>query len=210
MVTCPSRSESVVDVRVMVAPQARTPRLKEPLAGVDGVGTGLPERGSSMAFGPVQVVVIGFSDAAFPGAVLPELRRLRGQGAIRLIDVTFVSKDDDGRLTMVEPGDLGEEWSGFGEIGGALSGCGGGRNEGLTVGAQAGAANGSGGSAAGEAWAITDAIPPGILAAVVVIEHHWAIPLSRAIGCGGGFALEDTWLHPADLIAVGAARGDES
>jgi hypothetical protein len=160
-----------------------------------------------MAFGPVQVIVIGFSDEAFPGAVLPELRRLRGQDAVRLVDVTFVSKDDDGRLTMVEPGGLGAEWSGFGEIGGALSGCGGG-DEGLTVGAQAGAANGSGGSAAGEAWAITDAIPPGILAAVVVIEHRWAIPLRRAIGGGGGFALEDTWLHPADLIAVGAARSD--
>jgi hypothetical protein len=44
-------------------------------------------------------------------------------------------------------------------------------------------------------------------AAVVLIEHPWAIPLRAAIGRAGGFALEDTWVHPGELaaVAVGAA-----
>ena len=64
------------------------------------------------------------------------------------------------------------------------------------------------GSDTGEAWAITDAIPAGTYAAVALIEHPWAIPLRGAIVRGGGFALEDTWLHPSDLIAVGAVMSD--
>jgi hypothetical protein len=42
-------------------------------------------------------------------------------------------------------------------------------------------------------------------AAVVLIEHRWAVPLRTAISRAGGFALEDTWVLPADLAAVGAA-----
>jgi hypothetical protein len=66
-----------------------------------------------------------------------------------------------------------------------------------------------GGACAGaqtcETWAISDAIAPGMSAAVILIEHRWAIPLQAAISAGGGFALEDTWIFPADLAAVGAA-----
>lgn len=158
-----------------------------------------------MELGPVQVVVVGFSDDEFASGILPELRRLRGTDAIRLIDVTFVSKDDDGALTAVEVGDVAEEeWPEFGEIAAALMGLRGCREEGLSVGAVAGAGDGAQGSGTGEAWAISDAIPAGTSALVAVIEHHWAIPLRGAISRGGGFALEDTWLRRADLIAAGA------
>jgi uncharacterized membrane protein len=158
-----------------------------------------------MEFGPVQVVVVGFSDEEFVGGVLPELRRLRGRDVIRLIDVIFVSKDDDGRLTAMDVSDVtDEEWSEFGEIVGALIGLGAYCEEGLSVGAGAGAADGTHGSDAGEAWAISDAIPASTCAAVALIEHRWAIPLRGAISGSGGFALEDTWLHPGNLIAAGA------
>lgn len=158
-----------------------------------------------MEFGPVQVVVVGFSDEKFVGGILPELRRLRGRDVIHLIDVTFVSKDDDGRLMAMDVSAVtDEEWSGFGEIVGGLIGLGAYCEEGLSVGAGAGAADGAHGPHTREAWAISDAIPAGTSAAVVLIEHRWAIPLRGAITASGGFALEDTWVHPADLIAAGA------
>ena len=157
-----------------------------------------------MEFGPVQVVVVGFSDDGFVAGILPELRRLRGQDPIRLIDATFVSKDDDGLLTAIDVSAVaGGDAAEFGEIAGALIGLGADSEEGLSVGAGAGAADGAYGSEAGEAWAISDAIPAGTSAAVALIEHRWAIPLRGAISGGGGFALEDTWLHQGDLIAVG-------
>jgi uncharacterized membrane protein len=158
-----------------------------------------------MERGPVQVVVVGFGDDGFAGQVLPELWRLRGGTVIRLLDAIFVSKDEDGRLTTMDVHGVGDgEWPEFGETVGALIGFGAHCDEGLLVGADAGAADGAGRSDAGEAWAISDAIPAGSCAVVALIEHPWAIPLRGAITRGGGFALEDTWLHPADLIAVGA------
>jgi uncharacterized membrane protein len=161
-----------------------------------------------MERGPVQVVVVGFAGDEFAGQVLPELRRLRGGTVIRLLDAIFVSKDEDGCLTTMSIDDVGDgEWSEFGETVGALIGFGAHSEEGLLVGADAGTADGASGSDAGEAWAISDAIPAGSSAVVALIEHPWAIPLRGAINRGGGFALEDTWLHPADLIAVGSVPG---
>jgi uncharacterized membrane protein len=170
-----------------------------------------------MERGPVQIVVVAFAGDEFAGQVLPELRRLRDGTVIRLLDAIFVSKDEDGCLTTIDvpdvPGveDVGDgQWPEFGETVGALIGFGS-RSEGLTVGAAAGAAGGAAGGGgdvdgwdAGEAWAISDAIPADSCAVVALIEHPWAIPLRRAVTRGGGFALEDTWLHPADLIAVDA------
>jgi hypothetical protein len=56
-----------------------------------------------------------------------------------------------------------------------------------------------------EVWYLADAIPEGSSAAVVLIEHLWAIPLRDRIADAGGTALADAWIHPADLIAIGAA-----
>jgi hypothetical protein len=56
-----------------------------------------------------------------------------------------------------------------------------------------------------EVWYLADAIPEGSSAAVVLIEHRWAIPLRDKIVKAGGIALADEWIHPADLIAIGSA-----
>ena len=56
-----------------------------------------------------------------------------------------------------------------------------------------------------EVWSIADAIPVGTTAAVALIEHRWAIPLRDAIRSAGGVALADSWVHPEDLVAFGAA-----
>jgi hypothetical protein len=56
-----------------------------------------------------------------------------------------------------------------------------------------------------EVWYLADAIPAGSSAAVALIEHRWAIPLREKIVNAGGITLADEWLHPADLMAVGAA-----
>ncbi|MCU0302374.1 MAG: hypothetical protein MUF35_12395, partial [Candidatus Nanopelagicales bacterium] len=58
-----------------------------------------------------------------------------------------------------------------------------------------------------EVWYIADAIPEGSTAAICLLEHRWAIPLRNAIMDAGGVALADKWLHPQDLLAVGAEIG---
>ncbi len=58
-----------------------------------------------------------------------------------------------------------------------------------------------------DVWFIADAIPEGTAAAIAVLEHRWAIPLRDAIRSTGGVPLADEWLHPEDLLAVGAEIG---
>jgi hypothetical protein len=66
------------------------------------------------------------------------------------------------------------------------------------------------GAIATESWAISHAIPPGMSAAVVLIEHPWAMPLRAANSKAGGFALEDTWVHPSELATAAAVRATTS
>ena len=159
-------------------------------------------------WGPVQVMVVGFENPNFEGKVLDELRRLREADMIRLIDLVVVAKDDDDEVVSVEMSDLSQEESAeLGALAGALIGLGAAGEEGAEAGALAGAEAGADGGFLGDetTWSIADTIPPGTTAAVALIEHKWAIPLRDAIRGAGGIPLADSWIHPEDLVAYGAA-----
>jgi hypothetical protein len=160
----------------------------------------------SMELGPIQIVVIGLGDAELVGELVPELRRLREPDGIRLIDVVLLHKNDSGRLIKLDI--ARRSWAGAAEFGDAaemLVGAGEVADQGLWVGAGAGAGSGLGTAGSTQAWAVSDAIPPGTTAAVVLIEHLWAIPLRSAVVRAGGYALEDTWVRGVDVIATGTA-----
>jgi uncharacterized membrane protein len=160
-------------------------------------------------FGPVQVMVVGFRETDFKGEVMAELKRLKEADIVRLVDLVVVSKGADGEIAGVELSDLSpEESAELGAIAGALVGLGMDGEEGAEAGALAGAEAAEDGMLGDEEmWSIADAIPVGTTAAVALIEHRWAIPLRDAIRKAGGVPLADSWLHPEDLIAVGAALG---
>src|SRR2546423_9887280 len=78
-----------------------------------------------MEFGPVQMLVVGFEHGKFEGEILAELKRLREQDIIRLVDLLFVNKDEDGEIQAVELTDLTQEESmEFGALAGAPGGLG--------------------------------------------------------------------------------------
>ncbi len=162
-----------------------------------------------MAMGPVQVLVLGFGpDADFKGEALDELRLLREQDIVRVIDLLVVHHGEDGTIQKVEIADHAE-LAELGALAGALIGFGAAGEEGAEVGAEAGAELGDKDELydADEVWYIADAIPPGTTAAIAILEHRWAIPLRNAIMRAGGVALADRWLHPQDLLAAGAEIG---
>ena len=160
-----------------------------------------------MEFGPVQVLVVGFANGNFEGKVLGELRRLREHDIIRLVDLLFVHHDEGGVIEKIELSDLSEEEAmEFGALAGALIGLGAEGEEGLEAGAVAGATAAEEGSfLEDEVWYLADHIPEGSSAAIALLEHRWAIPLRDAIADAGGATLADSWIHPEDLIALGAA-----
>jgi uncharacterized membrane protein len=166
-----------------------------------------------MSFGPVQILVIGFDDPEFTGAIRAELERLREHDVVRLIDLIVVRKDDDGNVERLQQSDLTQgEAMEFGAIVGALVGVGADAEEGAEAGAVLGAAAMEGGHVFDNAdtWYVDDAIPPGSAAAIALLDHRWAIGLRDAIREAGGFHLADAWVHPADLIAIGAASAEEA
>ncbi len=159
-------------------------------------------------FGPVQILVLGFEGTNFKGEILSELQRLKELDIIRLVDMVVVSKEADGEVVGVELSDLSDEQRAeFGAIAGALIGLGVEPDEeGVEAGALAGAEAAEEGLLGDETmWSVADTIPPGTTAAVALIEHRWAIPLRDAIRRAGGVPLADSWIHPEDLVAIGAA-----
>ena len=162
----------------------------------------------AMPFGPVQMLVLEFDRTRFDGEIMPELERLKDDGVIRLIDLLFVTKTEEGELDVIQTSDLSkDEAMDFGAMVGALVGLGTGDEEESMSTALAGSLEAEDGHILDETevWYLADAIPPGSSAAVALIEHTWAIPLRDKIVQAGGIALADEWIHPADLVAVGAA-----
>ncbi len=51
---------------------------------------------------------------------------------------------------------------------------------------------------AGE-WDVLEDIPNDSAAALILLEHHWAVPLRDAIARAGGFRLSDGFISPLDL-----------
>jgi uncharacterized membrane protein len=160
----------------------------------------------TIPFGPVQMLVLGFDRVSFDGTIMPEIERLKDAGIIRLIDLLFVTKRD-GELETIQTSDLSpDEAEEFGALVGALIGAGAGAED-IEGAIAAGAAEGADGHLIdeGDVWYITDAIPDGTSAAIALIEHRWAIPLRDKIAAADGVVLADEWIHPKDLLALGAA-----
>jgi uncharacterized membrane protein len=164
----------------------------------------------STGLGPVQLVIIAFDGGTFDGKILAELRRLREQDAVRLLDLLFVAKGEDDEVIELVLSDLStEEAAEYGALVRALMGVGVGGEVSVAEGAKAVSDSASqNGSLVGprDAWFLADQIPPGTAAAIVLLEHRWAEPLRDAIVAADGHDLIDTWVHPEDLSAIGAGR----
>ena len=167
-----------------------------------------------MAIGPVQLIVLGFNHPNFHGEVIQELERLRASDTIRVIDALAVHKDADGEMEVAHLSNLtDEEAVELGSKVGALIGLGIEGEEGLEKGAEAGAAAAADGVEVfsdEQAWDVLEDIPNDSAAALVLIEHHWAVPLRDAIARAGGFRLSDGFISPLDLVAIGLMEASEA
>jgi uncharacterized membrane protein len=163
--------------------------------------------------GWIQMLSIGFDGSRFRGDILPELDRLKEQGVIRILDLLFVRKDAQGNVAKLTASDLDmEEAIGLGEYIGTLVGFAAGGPEGADRGAIAGAAALADGHVFDEedAFQLTQAIPDGMSAAIVLIEHTWALPLLDAIVGAGGIELSNRLVNVDDLLAAGLDMRPES
>lgn len=169
-------------------------------------------------YGPMQLLVIRFETPNFQGQMRRELESVMEKGLIRLIDLLFVYKDKEGNLMSLGATQLEEdERMRLGAFVGGLIGYGAGGKEGARIGIKKGAL-----AAAQENYGITEedildiaeAIPEGIAAGILIIEHLWAKNLKQAIRDAGGIMVSQGMLTPKLLTTVGeeleeAARAAE-
>src|SRR5215218_1029000 len=167
-----------------------------------------------MAIGPVQLIVLGFNEPDFHGEIVAELERLRASDTVRVIDALAVHKDADGEIEVQHLSNLSkDEAIELGSKVGALIGLGIEGEEGAIAGAEAGAEATDEGVHAfsdEEAWDVLEEIPNDSAAALLLIEHHWAVGLRDAIARAGGYRVSDGFISPLDLIGIGLLSVEEA
>jgi hypothetical protein len=155
-----------------------------------------------MAIGPVQLVVLGFDHPNFQGEILAELERLRDENTIRVIDSLVVYKTPEGELEVERLSNL--------DLGATVAALIGLDIEGEDALEVPDDGEGLDDDDVEEAWDVLADIPNDSAAALLLLEHHWAIPLRDAIARAGGFRIDDAFISPVDLVAIGLLQAEEA
>lgn len=167
-----------------------------------------------MTIGPVQLIVLGFPEPNFHGQIIAELERLRESDTVNVVDALAVHKDAGGEIEVMHLSNLSDEEAvELGTKVGALIGLGIEGETGFEAGARAGAEAAADGIEVftdDDAWDVLDEIPDGTAAALVLLEHRWAIPLRDAIASAGGFRIGDGFVSPLDLVQIGLLSAAEA
>jgi Family of unknown function (DUF6325) len=114
--------------------------------------------------GPIDYVVLEWRGSQPAGEIAPMLLDLVERGIVRVLDVAFLSKADDGSVTRLEMTELGNGHAAFAEFDGASSGL----------------------LGADDVDDAASALEPGTSAAVLVWENAWAAPIATALRRSGG------------------------
>lgn len=128
-----------------------------------------------MTIGPLEFVVIGCKGHTFNREILPELNSIQDKGLIRVVDLSFVRKDSNGTVSVLEVHDLeDEELALFDPIKEDLMGF-------LTP---------------EDIARLTGVIPPDTSAVIVLLEHAWIVKLSEGLNRANAVLLAGGMVPP--------------
>ncbi len=114
--------------------------------------------------GPIDYILVEWTDNEPTGEAIPYLMDLVDSGLIRIIDLAFIVKNEDGSVTEMEISDLGGDSEAFSVFEGVSTGV-------LDENDHAEAA---------------EALETGKAAALLVYENRWAGPFAAAVRRSGG------------------------
>lgn len=180
------------------------------------------------AVGPLQFVFLGARGDEQVNEVRKTLRSLSERGAIRVLDVAYATKQDDGTFTPIQEYSTmtDQERQQLGTAVGALVGMGyggyyGGKEgakQGAKLGAQIGAQGGDGAVASfaqeefGESVdevrehirELATDVPVGSTCAIALIEHRWMLEFKDQLAKMGIVILGSGLIRPRSLVMLGA------
>jgi Family of unknown function (DUF6325) len=130
--------------------------------------------------GPIDIAVIAYPpDAPMTGEAAPMLVDLVERGIIRVLDVLFVTKNEDGTFSGFDARNLTDKGVGEFEV-------------------FEGASSGLLGD--DDAAKVAEEIEPGSAAVMLVYENRWAAPFIAAVRRNGGEAIAFERIPAQDLI----------
>lgn len=130
--------------------------------------------------GPIDFVLIEWRGRQPNGEAMPHLIDLVDRGVIRVLDVAFIAKDEDGSVAGLELADLGDGAAELSVFAGASSGL---------------ISDEDIGEAAG-------ALEPGASAALLIFENTWAAPFVAAVRRSGGELVASGRIPAEDVLAA--------
>ncbi|MGZ8649264.1 MAG: DUF6325 family protein [Solirubrobacteraceae bacterium] len=115
--------------------------------------------------GPIDYLVMEWpADQPVTGEVMPLLLDLADRGVIRILDLAFIGKDEDGTVSAIDFAEVAEKDGGLAEFEGVSAGL-------------------LGQDDLNEAASVLE---PGTVAGVLVWENRWAAPVAVALRRSGG------------------------
>jgi hypothetical protein len=135
--------------------------------------------------GPSEYIVIGFEGNKFTGEIMPEIKRLKDENLIRILDALVVQRDDSGDLLSFELSDMPEMQQDASDLDDDMGQW----------------------FSQDDIEQIGEVIPESSTVAVLLVEHLWAQPLSDAIRRADGSVLAQTYVSPGLLEEVEALVG---
>jgi hypothetical protein len=114
--------------------------------------------------GPIDYLLVEWAGRQPTGEAVPHLIDLVDRGLIRILDLAFIAKGEDGSVAAIEVSDLGEAVAEFAAFDGASSGL----------------------LSDEDVEAAGAALENGTSAALLVFENRWAAPFAAAVRRSGG------------------------
>ena len=132
------------------------------------------------ALGPISYLVVEFPTNQMNGEGLERLVELVDLGVIRVLDLAFVSRGDDGSIVAIDIEDVDRD----GDFDIAVF-------EGVSSGLLDDT----------DRDALSDVIEPGTSAAILLFENRWALPFMQAIRSNGAEVVAAGYVPMEDLVA---------
>jgi hypothetical protein len=130
--------------------------------------------------GPIDYLLVEWPGRQPNGEVAPHLLALVDRGLINILDLTFLTKAEDGTIAALEVADVGGEVVELSVFEGASSGL----------------------FSEDDVNEAGSALEPGTSAALVIYENRWAAPFAAAVRASGGQLVARGHVPAQDLIAA--------
>ncbi len=137
--------------------------------------------------GPIDYLIMEWPDGQPSGEAAPLLVDLVDRGLIRVIDIAFVSKGEDGSVTRLDLAALAERFESLKELEGASSGL----------------------LSDEDAEEAATALEPGSAAGILVYENRWAAPFAVALRRSGAQLVANGRI-PVQAILAALDASEES